>query len=211
MVGALKVKCVHGEGDMIGGSRSRRRGNDGEAVIDSCGWTGECKDIRNHEGECQFKVIECTLEGCNHECRRKDMNDHLSGDGFIRHMNLMQQSITKNYDKKVNDMQSKLHTTYEKKMRDMQGQLQSDYEKKMRDMQGKLQSDYDGKLQISNEKIKSLQKRIVDLESTAIHDGNPSGRFFLLVRRAVSQESTVFTKNTERMMALLCILNQVSG
>ena len=33
------------------------------------------------------------VDGCDHEYLRKDMNSHLSGEGLMLHMNLMQQSV----------------------------------------------------------------------------------------------------------------------
>lgn len=85
LIELIEVKCPHGSCDAgSDGSAKRRRGNDGGTVTtlsssDTCGWTGKCIDLPAHEKTCEFKVVTCTLDGCNHQCRRKDMNNHLSG------------------------------------------------------------------------------------------------------------------------------------
>ncbi|KAL3797566.1 hypothetical protein ACHAWO_012580 [Cyclotella atomus] len=52
----------------------------------------------------RVQSYQCDLEGCDHECPRKDMNRHLSGDGLIRHMSLMQSSIAARYEEKIDEM-----------------------------------------------------------------------------------------------------------
>lgn len=100
MVELMQVKCPHGEGSEDG-PNTRRRGEDGDAMSVGCSWTGDCKNLHMHEVECEFKVITCSIAGCNHKCRRRDMKSHLSGDGFLVHMSIMQA----NYEKKLSDMQ----------------------------------------------------------------------------------------------------------
>ena len=52
-------------------------------------WSVKCKDSQNHKKLCKLKMIKCSIDGCNHKCRRKDMNKHLSGyDRFLRHIYL---------------------------------------------------------------------------------------------------------------------------
>jgi hypothetical protein len=114
MIGAMEVKCPNGKKD-IGEdpSTKRARGNEGEVVhvvssVDGCGWSGKCQDLQSHEDVCDFKVVKCSIDGCNHECQRKNMNNHLSGIGFLHHMNLMKQSITASYEKKIDSMEKKI-------------------------------------------------------------------------------------------------------
>ena len=102
-IGSIEVNCPNGCDE----SNKRARGDDGEAVPSTvgCTWTGMCQDLQNHENVCDFKMITCSIDGCNHECRRKDMNSHLSGgNGFLLHMNLMKQSITASYESKMKNM-----------------------------------------------------------------------------------------------------------
>jgi hypothetical protein len=45
-------------------------------------------------------MVTCMVDGCDHtSCLQKDMNSHLSGEGHIRHMILMKQSITESFIK----------------------------------------------------------------------------------------------------------------
>ena len=54
-----------------------------------CNWTGEVKDVESHGNTCAFRVVTCDIEGCNHTCKRKDMEDHTSNTVvMIRHMEL---------------------------------------------------------------------------------------------------------------------------
>jgi hypothetical protein len=108
VIGSMEVKWPYlNEAGVDNQSSKRARGNDGKAVlvssVDKCGWTGKCIDLQNHDEVCDFKIVTCSVDGCNHECQRKDMNSHLSGEGFLLHMNFMKQSITQNYEKLIQD------------------------------------------------------------------------------------------------------------
>jgi ubiquitin-conjugating enzyme E2 I len=114
----MEVACPNGSDG--GDSRKKRRGNDGGAIVqdgDVCTWTGECKDLHKHEEECEFKMVKCTIKGCFHECIRKDMSKHLSGDGLLRHLNLMEQA----HDKKIAEMQK----LFEEQVGDMKKRIES--------------------------------------------------------------------------------------
>ena len=102
-IGSMAVKCPHGQVE----SSKRARGNDGEAVSsenEMCDWTGKCQDLQTHENVCQIKIVECSIDGCYHKCRWRDMASHLSGDGFVLHMNLMKQSLTVSFENKIDVM-----------------------------------------------------------------------------------------------------------
>jgi hypothetical protein len=137
----MMVRCPQGQIEEDGGGQ-RRRSNKGEALpAESCDWTGRCEDLKNHDKMCSYKIITCKLEGCDHECLRKDMSSHLAGDGFIRHMNLMKQS-------------------YESKMEDMK----QSYESTMEDVKQSISASYSEIAEMKQEN-KSMQKRITDLEA----------------------------------------------
>jgi hypothetical protein len=67
-------------------SNKRVKNNEGEVVPTSvgCNWVGKIESLHDHEKFCQFKLVACEVEGCDHQCRRKDMASHISGD-FIHH------------------------------------------------------------------------------------------------------------------------------
>eukprot|EP00956_Cyclotella_meneghiniana_P018430 scaffold30656_cov62-Cyclotella_meneghiniana.AAC.6 len=150
-IGSMEVKCPHGCDE----SNKRARGNDGEAVPLACGcnWSGKCEDLQNHENVCDFKMIRCSIDGCNHECRRKDMNVHLSGgDGFIRHMNLMKQSITARYESKMKEMEK----SHDKEM----AAIKKKYNVKIRIMEKS-----NNRMKNScNKKIEGMKQSIIALE-----------------------------------------------
>lgn len=128
-IGSMEVKCLNG----VDESNKRARGNDGEAVpsSDGCNWSGKCEDLQNHENVCDFKMITCSIDGCNHECLRKDINEHLSGGGgFLRHMNLMKQSISASYEAKMKHLQQ----SNENKMKAMKKFIMENYKKEMEAM-----------------------------------------------------------------------------
>jgi len=133
-IGAMQVKCPHGKHDDDEEGAKRRRGNDGEALpSEGCTWTGSCEDFENHDKACEFKIITCELDGCDHKCRRKDMDNHLSGGGFLRHMNLMKQSITASYDSKMEEMKQSITARYESKIQQLQEKVRVIEESKARD------------------------------------------------------------------------------
>lgn len=130
-IGSMQVKCPNGEDN---DDRSkRRRGDTGNVVpAETCEWTGSCDDLEKHDSTCQFKVVRCELDGCYHECQRKDMARHLSGGGFLRHMNLMKQSITASYAQKIEDLEQHIEALkdfYNEKIIEMELKLSSSDEK----------------------------------------------------------------------------------
>eukprot|EP00956_Cyclotella_meneghiniana_P029844 scaffold73555_cov37-Cyclotella_meneghiniana.AAC.4 len=136
-IGAMQVKCPHGKHDDDEEGSKRRRGNDGDALpSEGCTWTGSCDDFENHDNACEFKIVTCELDGCDHKCRRRDMDSHLSGGGFLRHMNLMKHSndrkmeaITARYDNKIQE----LKTESNRKIKLLQDQVRSLQESKARE------------------------------------------------------------------------------
>ena len=147
LIGSLGVKCMNGEGDGFDNpSNKRGRGENGESIVAGggrCNWTGRCNDLQNHQNVCNLQVIACSIEGCDHRCRRENMNKHLSGDGFLHHMNLMHQSITARYEKKMADMHESITARYERKIMDMQQSLRQEVEdnrRKISELQQKVAS-----------------------------------------------------------------------
>lgn len=105
----MNVYCPGGKSeDATDPSNKRQRGDDGEIVPEErCSWIGPLKDLKRHEDVCDFKIISCVVDGCNHECSRRDMNCHLSGEGFLHHMDLMKQSMKASYEKQIEKMEQK--------------------------------------------------------------------------------------------------------
>ena len=96
LVNELIVKCPHRESD--GSASKHRRGNDGEVIKEEgCTWTGTCGDFSSHEAVCEYKVIICGVGGCGHTCSRKDMNQHLTGSEFLRHIKLVEYTLTEKH------------------------------------------------------------------------------------------------------------------
>jgi hypothetical protein len=150
VIGSMEVKCPHlNEAGVDDQASKRARGNVGEAVLvssaDKCNWVGKCSDLQNHEAVCDFKIVACTIDGCTHECRRRDMNSHLSGDGFLHHMNLMKQ----NYEKLVQDKTQAIVVGYKKETESMKKEIAS----------------LKQKVAASDKKIKSMQKEIASLKT----------------------------------------------
>ena len=115
IVASMLVQCPECTED-DGGRKRRRVDNDNDGVqsalvqSDWCTWTGPLKDMGEHEKVCEYKTIKCSFDGCEHECKRKDMNSHLSGTGMPMHMNLMRQSIEGKYatcEKKIKDVEER--------------------------------------------------------------------------------------------------------
>ena len=98
LVNALTVKCPHRGVDGSESESKHRRGNDGKVIDnDRCTWTGTCEDYPNHEAACEYKVIACDVVGCDHTCCRRDMNDHLTGSDFFRHIKLVEETNLERY------------------------------------------------------------------------------------------------------------------
>lgn len=109
-IGSMQVKCPHGSDEEgTDESNKRRKGDNGEAVPEECcNWVGRCEDFKNHDDLCQLKVISCSIDGCSHRSRRKDMDSHLTGDSLLRHIDLMKQSFTATCEQKIQEMQQKM-------------------------------------------------------------------------------------------------------
>ena len=111
----LGSMCSHGSGE----ESSKKRKRDDASLSDNieekvgCDWTGTLKERKQHEEVCEHKVITCSVEGCNHACKRKDMESHLtSGAGIMLHMDLKvkamkdQMRVETNHMKYVMDCRS---------------------------------------------------------------------------------------------------------
>lgn len=86
------------------------------------------------------------------------MNRHLSGDGLIPHMCLMQSSIAARYEKKIDEMKQSITKSYEKKIDNMQKKLTASHAKELDEMKQQISESY-------NKNIKSMESRISNLEA----------------------------------------------
>ncbi|KAL3794708.1 hypothetical protein ACHAWO_012355 [Cyclotella atomus] len=59
-------------------------------------------------------MLTFPIEGCDHQCRRKDMASHLSGEGLIYHMKLIKQSMASDYEKKLSECNKKIDSVNKK-------------------------------------------------------------------------------------------------
>ena len=152
-IGLMKVKCPHDEKDDGEEENKRRRGENGDIIPkEVCNWIGDCKDLTKHEDVCEFKTITCVVDGCNYQCRRKDMKDHLSGDGVRLHMDLMRRSVASEMQQKMVEMQQKM---------DQQSvELQQTMDQQSVEMQQKM----DQQSSQFDKKIKSLKKKINEMQ-----------------------------------------------
>jgi hypothetical protein len=86
----------------------------------------------------------------------KDMASHLSGDGLIHHMNLMKQSITTDYEKKL----SSTTADYKKRLSTMKQSMSADYEKKLEGSKQAIAADYKKKMDSMSKKLNTAQKEM---------------------------------------------------
>ena len=117
VIDAMKVKCPHWNCDVDDGGESRnkrQRCENDEDVAHStsgrgCGWTGVLRDLKVHEKECGFETITCSVNGCEHICKRMYMESHLSsGAGIMKHMELMYENRLKEMEQKYDEKIKKL-------------------------------------------------------------------------------------------------------
>lgn len=81
-IGELEIKCLNGH-SVADEARKRRRVSAGKGVsAECCQWTGKCEDRKSYELVCEFKIVFCELDGCDHECMRKNMGRHLFDGGI---------------------------------------------------------------------------------------------------------------------------------
>jgi hypothetical protein len=186
----MEVKCPHGGIDVDAESNKRARGNDGDAVAqDGCNWTGTCHELNKHEEECELTVITCCLDGCGHECSRRDMVKHLSGEGFLRHMNLMKVC----YDKKIDNNTREI--TQMKRLLSTSNARFSVIQRELNE---------------SKEKIKSMQTKISRLESKvrSFDNDNKNGEREVIVKECGIM---VFSSSAASMMEPSFILRVECG
>ena len=135
-VDELQVKCFEGscsddqdnDGSSDNGTIKRKR-DDGDDK--SCNWKGPLKDLINHkENLCPFKLVTCSVGGCDHTCFRKDMESHISG-GFLTHMMLIQREN----DKKMKEMVKHVQSECDKKIKS----VQSECDKTIKDLEMQMQ------------------------------------------------------------------------
>lgn len=109
-IGKMHVRCPRWNSGGGGGGEGDDGGNEGGPQ--GCTWKGRLQRLKYHDGECDFAVISCSVEGCPHTCMRKDMENHLSNtDVRITHLELNYERklkvIEKSFEDKLNDMEKK--------------------------------------------------------------------------------------------------------
>ena len=118
IVDGLTARCPEAEGG--GDGRKRKRGDDEEEVSTAaggCAWTGPLRDLDEHRKSCEHAIVACAIEGCNHECKRKDMEAHLSGGAsLLSHIQLMQAS----HDARHEEAIQALKTKYESRIKSLE-------------------------------------------------------------------------------------------
>ena len=131
----LDVCCSHGNSaDGTVQANRRRRGNDGEIIIDDrCNWMGPLKDLKNHEDDCIFKLISCRHDGCNHECCKKDMHAHV----LIHQFDFTKQTIKANHERQLKEMSEKMKETMKKNDNEMQS-IKTNYERQISEVRKKM-------------------------------------------------------------------------
>ena len=140
IVDEMQVRCpeweVHeGRAQCRSGNKRKRSENDGNCIVAAgCNWKGPLKELHAHASVCDFKVVTCGVIGCNHTCKRKDMEGHLSGAGMLLHVDL----IRTGYEKRMEDISQSIRTDFEKQMKVMETYIMEKYEAKMMDMQNQM-------------------------------------------------------------------------
>ena len=142
-VDELQVQCFEGacsddqdNNSSDNGTKKRKRDDDDDKR--SCNWKGPLKDLNNHkENVCPFKVVTCSVGGCDHTCFRKDMESHISG-GFITHMKLMQRENDTKMKRMEQSMNSKIkhvQSECDKKLI----KVQAECDEKIKDLETQMQ------------------------------------------------------------------------
>ena len=170
---AMDVVCPHGKIDGGEDPSSRcMRGDGGEvAQEERCNWNGLLKDLMNHEENCAFKVISCPVDGCSHQCPRKDIDIHLSGSGLFYHIDLMKQL----HDTQIQEINVKMSEEMNRKDKEKEEieqkmeQLEEGIKQKMKALDQKRQhktsvlKKLKKKIDLKDKKIGEMQKKIDEL------------------------------------------------
>ena len=115
---------------------------------DKCEWTGHLKDLELHGNTCIYKTTECSVEGCNHTCQRKDMDDHLSNNAVtLKHMELK-------YDRKLKEMEEKYEKKFDKCNREMLS-----YKNKLQACESIIRS-YGGNLAAHGSRLDAVEEKV---------------------------------------------------
>lgn len=122
IIESMPVRCPAWERENDARNKKRKRCDDDEddgedrvavAADLGCDWKGKVKYLKDHEKVCDFKIIRCNVHGCEHMCKRMDMEDHLSsGAGIMKHTELCYQSKMKameqKYEGEMVELESKM-------------------------------------------------------------------------------------------------------
>ena len=94
-IGSMQCNCPN--------KRLKSTSND---AFPGCDWTGKVQDLHQHETECSFETIKCSVNGCSHKCYRRDLDAHLKNNQN-RHFSIYDGRI-QSQDKALQEMQAKL-------------------------------------------------------------------------------------------------------
>lgn len=119
VIESMQVRCPDAED---GNSNKRKRDeNDREETANSgCNWKGQLKDLKDHESVCGYKIVPCTVDGCTHTCRRRDIESHLSsGTGMMMHMDLKLSAMEQRHKTDMRLMELEMERKYESKIQQL--------------------------------------------------------------------------------------------
>ena len=184
-------------------SKKRKRDEEDDdqdvAAIAGCDWKGQLKDLKDHEKVCDFKIVACNVNGCEHRCKRKDMaSHHSSPTGMMMHQELRHENNMKSmelryeskmkfielkhendikemglrYENNIEAVQLALtlrEQMYEKKLEDRDQK----YEKKLREEMKELEAGIYTRLGVtgSNSPLKGDESEAKEQESSAGYGG----------------------------------------
>jgi hypothetical protein len=197
MIHNMQVKCPNSSHDHTDAEFQNARSNEEERACqrrklddrggfqemykpsssdDLCTWTGCLGDWQEkHKEECHLEKIECVVPGCEFECLRKDMDEHLDkGSGRLEHMKLMvKQETQKIRESIIEELEEKNESEKEDVIRE--------YQEKIDKMEKRITS------QEHQEKIDKAEK-IINGISTFVRClplaiGPAVGTFFFLLSR----------------------------
>ena len=162
VVDGLTVRCPEYGGRGDGRKRKRDEADEegGEATAGGgCEWTGPLRDLDEHRKPCGHAMVSCALEGCNHGCRRKDMEAHLSGGAsLLRHMQLMQASQDARHEEAI----QALRTKYESRITTLK-RASANYDSKIKSLEE------DAIIRAIHEKCAKECRRWIDYRPDALH------------------------------------------
>lgn len=110
VIESMPVRCpgCKSDDDDDEGSKNSQQGDEDS---DGCDWSGTVKELNDHQKVCELVKVRCPIEGCEHTCRRKDMERHLSSNRMmhmvLRHeqkMNALDEKYTNLWDTLLDEL-----------------------------------------------------------------------------------------------------------